>query len=89
MQEKNQSNAKPIFEEIARVPILRSPNGNTVLVSKQKIVQPNGSSTEHLVLTKYKVATDGTQQGDASRVYIPYGMKTDVANAINALEAKK
>ncbi|MEO5350532.1 MAG: hypothetical protein H7836_12930 [Magnetococcus sp. YQC-3] len=62
--------------------------GNVVIVSRQAIIQPSGSSSEFVVIRKIKRNADGTQNGRPTQIYLPVDLAGKVIEAVLTLSKK-
>lgn len=76
-------NEKPVFDLISSAEPLALGN-NIYYVSKQKITQPSGSASEHLVVKKQPVGADKSPSGQVKQLYIPLAEAGEVLKHANA-----
>ncbi len=79
---------KPKFEIISKADNVVGKKGVEVLISRQKIIQPDKSESEHIVVKKIRRAEDGTQQGVVRQLFLPVDLVEDITKAILSLKKK-
>lgn len=80
---------KAKFELVDRADEIVGKNGTVLIVSRQKIIQGNGISSEHIVVGKIRRNVDGTQAGVASSVFVPVDLAQKLIDAIMSLNKTK
>jgi hypothetical protein len=77
---------KSKFNVLEKLPEISDDKGNVLIVSRQEIVQENGSKSEHLVISKIKRNSDGTQRGNVKSLFIPVELVNPLLKAIPTLK---
>lgn len=78
----------PTFEVLGRPVEVPANAGNVYIISRQKITQPKGSSSEHIVINKIRRNSDGTQNGKNKQIFISVDSISEVVKAIGTLNSK-
>lgn len=76
---------KPKFNLIKRLDEIKDKKGNAVILSKQEIIQPDGSKSVHGVISKVRRNIDGTQSGKPKTVFIPDELLSLVSKGLEVL----
>ena len=84
MAEQEQTD-KPKFELLHTSEPVRNEKGVYVTVSRQKITQPNGNASEHIVVNKTRLGMDGTPSGNRSQIFLPVEVVEKVAKNMLSL----
>lgn len=80
---------KATFNLIRKSEDILDKKGNVLITSLQEISQDNGSSSQHLVITKLKRNTDGSQSGNAKTLFIPVSLVEPLLDSISSLKIDK
>jgi hypothetical protein len=77
---------KAVFNLLKKAPEIIDGKGNVLLVSRQEIVQGDGSTSQHISISKIKRNSDGSQQGNVKSLFVPVGLVASLIKAIQSLE---
>ena len=72
-------------ELIEKAEEVKDQKGNHILVSKQKLIQENGSETLHYIFEKFKTSDTGVPQGRAKTFWVPSHMIEEVISAVQSI----
>lgn len=76
---------KPKFNLLKQGNPIKDDRGNVLFTSIQEIVQPNGSKSSHLVISKVRNNLDGTPASRSKGLFIPLSLASHLTKTIEAL----
>ena len=70
---------------LKKADMISDEKGNNVVVSKQEVIQDDGSKSTHLVIEKFKSSNTGVPMKGSTPLWIPQGLVPRTIDAINSL----